>query len=153
VDGDTYIERSTGSGKGERFLQSTWSFNLSGMYQIAPDRPWGFNVSASMQGREGYPTPFSFATATDDGIGRLIRLTPNSDDYRLDDVFTTDLRVEKEFAITSAVNFTFGLDVFNVSNEGTELSRQRSLSTGGRMFLLDNVSPRIYRLGVRLGWK
>ncbi len=153
VDGDSYIERSAGSGKGERFLQSTWTYNLSGMYQVFPDRPWGFNFSASIQGREGYPTPFSFSTTTSDGIARLIRITEFSDDYRTEDVMTADLRVEKEFAIASAVNFTFGVDVFNVTNEGTELSRQRSMSTGGRLFLLDNVSPRIYRLGVRLGWK
>jgi hypothetical protein len=66
---------------------------------------------------------------------------------------TADLRVEKEFALTSAVNFTFGIDVFNVTNEGTELSRLRDLSAGNVFFLNDNISPRIYRLGVRLGWR
>ena len=75
------------------------------------------------------------------------------DDYRLEDVVTADLRVEKEFALTSAVNFTFGIDVFNVTNEGTELSRLRDVTSLNRYFLNDNVSPRIYRLGVRLGWK
>ena len=52
-DGDLYVERSHGGGKGERFLQSTWSFNLNGMYQIAPDRRWGFNVSANINGPPG----------------------------------------------------------------------------------------------------
>ena len=55
--------------------------------------------------------------------------------------------------MTSAINFSFGVDVFNVTNEGTELSRLRNLASGNRYFLNDNVSPRIYRLGVRLGWK
>ncbi|HVS16443.1 MAG TPA: TonB-dependent receptor [Thermoanaerobaculia bacterium] len=153
VDGDVFVERSAGSGKGERFLQSAWSYNLNGLYQVAPDRPWGFNLSASIQGREGYATPYAAAVTGSDGIARTIRVTDFSDDYRLDDVMTTDVRLEKELALTSAVNFTFGVDVFNVTNEGTELSRLRSITSGSRFFLNDNISPRIYRLGVRLGWK
>jgi hypothetical protein len=153
VDGDVYVVRSTGSGKGERFLQSSWSANLSGMYQVFPDRPWGFNVSANLQAREGYPIPYYQTLVGSDGVARTIRLTPKSDDYRLEDLVTADLRVEKEFAVASAVNLSFGIDVFNVTNEGTELSRLRNLASGNRFFLNDNVSPRIYRLGVRLAWK
>ncbi|HVS66199.1 MAG TPA: TonB-dependent receptor [Thermoanaerobaculia bacterium] len=153
VDGDVFVERSAGSGKGERFLQSSWSYNLNGLYQVAPDRPWGFNLSAAVQGREGYAIPYAGSVTGSDGIARTIRAAEFSDDYRLDDVVTADVRVEKEFALTSAVNFTFGIDVFNVTNEGTELSRLRSITSGSRFFLNDNISPRIYRLGVRLGWK
>jgi hypothetical protein len=152
-DGDLYLTRSTGSGKGERFLQSTWSANLNGMYQFAPERPWGFNVSAAIQAREGYPIPYFDNIQTSDGSSRNIGVLDDFGDYRLDDLTTADIRVEKEFALTSAVNFTFGLDVFNVTNEGTELSRNRDLSASNVFFLNDNVSPRIYRLGVRLGWK
>ncbi len=154
VDGQLYLTRSTGSGKGERFLQSTWTSNLNGMYQVAPDRPWGFNVSASMQAREGYPTPYIFDNfAGGDNRTRDINVVDDFGDYRLDDLTTIDLRVEKEFALSSAVNFTFGIDVFNVTNEGTELSRIRAVNNSNAFFLNDNVSPRIYRLGVRLGWK
>ena len=153
-DGQLYLTRSTGSGKGERFLQSSWTANLNGMYQVAPDRPWGFNVSASIQSREGYPTPYILdATNTGDGISRDINVVDDFDRFRLDDLTTIDLRLEKEFALSSAVNFTFGIDVFNVTNEGTELSRIREINTSRAFFLNDNVSPRIYRLGVRLGWK
>ncbi len=152
-DGDLFITRSTGSGKGERFLQSSWTANLNGLYQVAPDRPWGFNISASLQSREGYVTPYFFQTTTSDDVSRQIRVLDDYDDFRLDDLTTIDLRLEKEFALTSAVNFTFGIDAFNITNEGTELSRIRDLSSSNAFFLNDNVSPRIYRLGVRLGWK
>ena len=152
-DGDTYITIETGSGKGERFLQSAWSANLTGMYQVAPDRPWGFNLSASMQAREGFPTPYFGSVTTSDGTARQIRVVDSYEDYRLEDILTTDVRIEKEFALTSAVNFTFGIDVFNITNEGTELSRLRDVTSLNAFFLNDNVSPRIYRLGVRLGWK
>jgi hypothetical protein len=152
-DGDLFVERSTGSGKGERFLQSTWSTNLTGMYQVAPDRPWGFNLSASVQAREGYPIPYFDQIRTSDGSVRSIGVLSDLGDYRQDDIFTADVRLEKEFALTSAVNFTFGIDAFNVTNEGTDLSRIRDLASSRVFFLNDNVSPRIYRLGVRLGWK
>ena len=87
------------------------------------------------------------------GVSRGINVVDDFSDFRLDDLVTLDLRIEKEFALSAAVNFTFGLDVFNVTNEGTELSRQRDVSSSSLYFLNDNVSPRIYRLGVRLGWK
>ncbi|MEM1247199.1 MAG: hypothetical protein AAGK22_12535, partial [Acidobacteriota bacterium] len=153
LDGDLFITRSTGSGKGERFLQSSWTANLNGLYQIAPDKPWGFNVSAAVQAREGYPTPYFSQVTTADGFTRQIRVVDDLDGFRLDDLVTADLRLEKEFALTSAVNFTFGIDAFNITNEGTELSRIRDISATRAFFLNDNVSPRIYRLGVRLGWK
>ena len=152
-DGDLFITRSTGSGKGERFLQSSWSANLNGLYQVAPDRPWGFNISASLQAREGYPLPYFNRVTTTDGTSRQVRVLDDYAEFRLDDLVTADIRIEKEFALTSAVNFTFGLDAFNITNEGTELSRIRDLASTRAFYLNDNVSPRIYRLGVRLGWK
>src|SRR6185369_5554015 len=36
------------------FINSKWSYSLSGLYQVAPDRPWGFNLAASLTGRQGY---------------------------------------------------------------------------------------------------
>ena len=146
--------RSTGSGKGERFLQSTWTANLNGLYQVAPDKPWGFNLSGSIQSREGTPVPYIIdGVDVGDGVTRDINIVSDFDSFRLDDVTTIDLRIEKEFALTSAVNFTFGIDAFNITNEGTELSRVREANTSNVGFLNDNISPRIYRLGVRLGWK
>jgi hypothetical protein len=28
------------------------------MYQVAPDRPWGFNLAGNLTGRQGYPIPY-----------------------------------------------------------------------------------------------
>ncbi len=153
VDGELYLVRSSGSGKGERFLQSSWSANLNGMYQIAPSQPWGFNVSANLTAREGYPVPYVIRFSGGDGVNRRHLVTPDLDNSRLDDIVTTDIRLEKEFALNSAVNFTFGIDVFNLFNETTEMARQRQLNASSANNLQDNISPRIYRLGVRLGWK
>jgi hypothetical protein len=152
-DGDLYLFRSTGSGKGERFLQSSWNYNFTGMYQVAPDRPWGFNLSASVDGREGYPVPYYDNTSTNWGATQAVNLVDDFDNIRLDDVFIANLRVEKEFNLTGPVNMTFGIDMFNVTNESTGLSYQTRADVSSAGNLQDNISPRIYRLGVRLSWK
>ncbi len=156
-DGELYLERSTGSGKGERFLQSTWSYNLNGMYQVMPDRPWGFNVSANLQGREGYPLSYYDLAGPVVSLGQSsnvrVNVSPDYDKYRLDDIHTIDLRVEKEIALQGPVNMTFGIDAFNVTNEGTGLAYLLNMTGTNAGNLDDNIAPRIYRLGVRLNWK
>src|SRR5260370_41869169 len=58
--GDQVLQGSgTGSGsKAFVFINSKWSFAVNGMYQISPDRPWGFNLAGSLTGRQGYPDPY-----------------------------------------------------------------------------------------------
>ena len=158
ADGDLYMTRSTGSGKGERFLQSTWTYSLNGMYQVMPDRPWGFNVSANLTGREGYPLAYyQTGVAVPFGSTRssstTVNLSPDYDQYRLNDIQTIDFRVEKEIALQGPVNMTFGIDLFNLTNEGTGLAYLLDAAGTNAGNLDDNISPRIYRLGVRLSWK
>ena len=59
-EGDAVLQGSgTGSGsKGGVYINSKWSYSLNGLYQIAPDRPWGFNVALNLNGRQGYPIPY-----------------------------------------------------------------------------------------------
>nr|NIQ85447.1 hypothetical protein [Acidobacteriota bacterium] len=55
-DGGLFAIQAAGSGaKQDVFIQSSWQYNINGMYQVAPDRPWGFNVAANIFGREGTP--------------------------------------------------------------------------------------------------
>ena len=157
ADGDLYLTRATGSGKGERFLQSTWTYSLNGMYQVMPDRPWGFNVSANLTGRQGYPLAYYENGVPVVSLGRTgsttVNVSPDYDQYRLDDIQTIDFRVEKEIALQGPVNMTFGIDMFNLTNEGTGLSYLLNTAATNAGNLDDNISPRIYRLGVRLNWK
>jgi hypothetical protein len=159
-DGELFAVQSAGSGnKGDVFLQSTWSWNLNGMYQVAPDRPWGFNVAANLFGREGTPLPIfrnSPSLTPDeggDGISRGVQVSSDIDSFRTDDIFTADLRLEKEFAATSNVGFTFSADIFNLLDEAYVLQRERNAGSGRYQFVDETLSPRIYRLGVRLNWR
>lgn len=152
VDGQLYMTRSSGSGKGQRYLQSNWTYNLNGMYQVAPDRGWGFNVSLNLTGRQGSPVGYYDSVSLRDGAAS-INVVDDFNGLRLDDVSVIDFRAEKEFSLSGPINLTFGIDIFNLTNEGTGLSYNDrvDISSGGN--LADNIAPRIYRLGVRLTWR
>ncbi len=153
IDGSLYNEQSGGSGKTDIFLSSSWQFNLNGLYQVAPDRPWGFNVAGNITAREGYPIPYYRSVTGDDGIGRRILATPSFDTFRNDDIFSVDLRLDKEFATTGNTSLTFSLDAFNVLDETFVLQRFDNLASGNAEHIEETMSPRVVRLGVRLNWR
>ncbi len=153
-DGGIFASQSSGSGaKADVYVQSTWQFNVNGMYQVAPSRPWGFNVAANVFGREGYPLPYFEDVLGADGQNRDILVVDELDQQRVDDVYTLDLRLDKEFAATGNVAFTVGVDAFNLLNESYTLQRERGLNRSSANFLRETLSPRVWRVSARLNWK
>ncbi len=156
VDGGPVLQGSgTGSGsKGGVYINSNWSYSLTGMYQVAPDRRWGFNVATSINGREGYAVPYFTRESNPlSNSGNFnLQATNSSDDFRLDDVLTVDLRVEKEFTVND-FSFTVGAEVFNLFNEATVLQRQHRLRTGTSNFVTEVLSPRIARIAFRINFR
>jgi len=164
VDGTEVLQGSgTASGpKGNVFINSQWSYSLNGMYQIAPDRPWGFNVAANLTGREGYPLRYvdriNRATIADNaGSGIDVPLNADPDAFRYPDIHVVDLRAEKELRF-SDVGLTLGVDVFNALNESYVLQRQGVLAQNGAPrnnsdYVLEILSPRVYRLGARISFR
>jgi hypothetical protein len=134
-------------------LHSTWSFNVNGMVQIAPERPWGFNVSGNLYGRQGYPIPLYSRTFTPDVGPKDARAMAAADDFRYDDVYTVDLRLEKEFHAWGRSSITLSADVFNALNAGTVLQRQPHQGLPVSNYVLETLSPRIWRLGARFNWR
>lgn len=133
--------------------QSTWQWNINGMYQFAPDRSWGFNVAANIGGHQGNPFPYNEYVAGLDGVEREILVLDKLGDVRADDVMILDLRLEKEFAATAGVGFTFSIDGFNILNDGSVLNRYRNMAAGNAGWVAEVVSPRVWRLGVRMNWR
>jgi hypothetical protein len=153
-NGDLYVVQAAGSGaKANVFLQSTWQFNVNGMYQVAPDKPWGFNVAGNIFSREGTPLPYFTNPRAADGQRISVRLTDAVDSIRTPDITTVDLRLEKEFAGTGNVGFTFSLDAFNLFDDTTVLQRERNMRLSSRDYLRETLSPKIYRLGVRMNFR
>jgi hypothetical protein len=153
-DGEVVAERSGGSGsKTGVFLNAKWSASLTGMYQVAPDRAWGFNVSGALNAREGYPNPAFVNITGTDGTTRSVQVFESLDDVHNDDVMTMDLRVDKEIAIGDNFGVTVGVDVFNLFNDNTVLQRNRNFTSTSFNFINETIAPRIIRGGVRLTFK
>ncbi|MFQ5528526.1 MAG: carboxypeptidase regulatory-like domain-containing protein [Thermoanaerobaculia bacterium] len=152
--GGLFAVQAAGSGaKQDVFVQSSWQANVNGMYQVAPDRPWGFNVAANVFLREGTPLPYYSRSRLSDGLRRDIQVTSAVDTFRSDDVETIDLRLEKEFAPTGNVGFTVSLDAFNLLDENFVMQRRRQTNSSAFDNVTETLSPRVWRLGVRLNWR
>ena len=111
------------------------------------------NIAANLYGRDGYPIPYYRPVGGRDGIGRSILAVDEVTQFRHPDIFTADLRLEKEFRATGNTSLTFSLDGFNIFNNGEVLRRAENLAAGNANWILETVSPRIWRLGVRLNWR
>lgn len=158
-DGDQVIQGSgTGSGaKGNVFINSKWSYSINGLYQVAPDRPWGFNIAGNLSGRQGYPAiyyeRFPRATLADGaGLGTPVLIEGDIDAQRYDDIQVLDLRVEKEFNFND-LGLTLSADVFNATNEATVMQRNTRLANTTGDFVQEILSPRIFRLGVKFSFR
>ncbi len=149
-DGDEVVtERSAGSGdKGDVFAGSGWSFNINALYQVAPDKPWGFNLSADLNGREGFVSPPYVPVG---GPSRRVQLT-DIDEFRNDDLIYFNARIDKEFTIGDSA-FTVSIDGFNLTNEDSVLQVQRNLSAGTANQVREVLSPRVFRLGVKFNFR
>ncbi|HKH49533.1 MAG TPA: TonB-dependent receptor [Thermoanaerobaculia bacterium] len=159
VDGTEVLQGSgvVSGAKGNVFINSAWSYSLNGLYQIAPDRRWGFSVAANLTGREGYPLRYARRIVRDTivdaaGLGIDVPVVADPDAYRYPDVHILDLRVEKEFSL-SDLGLTLGVDVFNALNESYVLQRQGLLTKNNADHVLEIVSPRVFRLGARLSFR
>lgn len=155
-DGGTVVGYS---GKDTLWISARWQFNVTGLYQF----PLGINFSANFFGREGYPQSYYVRSRQFDLDGaRALNLIGDIDQFRLDDVYQLDLRLEKDFRI-GPVTVTGTAEVFNVTNEGTVLQRASRVGdynfnngtfTQNSLFneIIETQSPRILRVGARVSF-
>ncbi len=164
--GDAVLQGS-GAGSGNFrnvYLNSKWSFALNGLYQIAPDRPWGFNVAGNLTGRQGYPDPYyinlnpaRLSVPNPNTGGEVVQIGA-ADSNRLDNIIDFDARIEKEFTFQD-FGLTLGVDCFNVFNEAFVLQREGAFKNAAAPvvnnagFVNEVLSPRVFRFGARLTFK
>jgi hypothetical protein len=159
VDGTDVLQGSglVSGAKGNVFINSTWSYNLNGMYQIAPDHSWGFNVAANLTGRQGYPLRYvqrvgRAGISDNGGSGLDVPIDSSADAFRYPDIHVVDLRAEKGFTFSS-LGLTLGVDLFNALNESYVLQRQGVLGRNTSDNVVEVLSPRVLRLGARLSFR
>jgi len=148
-DGGAFAPRSGGSGSGDVFINAKWSFNANGLYQA----PYGIEVSGNLFGRQGYALPYYQNVALGlDGTRRVL-VSPSIDDTRFPNLWNLDLRAAKQFKFQQASARVI-FDLFNVMNANTPLVRNRNAAATGtaRNALAQNLSPRIARVGVVIGF-
>ena len=150
---------AVGYGRETIWMNARWQFNVSGLWQ----GPWGINVAGNFFGREGNPAGYYLRADLDDvASSRFENVIGELDDYRLDDVYELDIRLEKVFKI-GQVDITPSLDVFNVLNDAAVLQRANRVgtydfadaeftpsSTFNRIEEVQNA--RIMKLGIRVAF-
>jgi len=146
-DGGQFAPRSGGSGSGDVFINAKWSINANAMYEL----PGGFEAGGNVFGRQGYPLPpFVNASLGLDGTQRVL-VAPAIDTIRLPNTWDVDLRLAKAFGPARSRVRVIG-DLFNVLNANTPVVRQRNVAAANYNALAQNLSPRIFRLGVVVGF-
>ena len=148
------------SGKSTLWINARWQFNVAALYQL----PLGLNLGANFFGREGYPQSYYVRTrVADPNLGsRILNLNGHIDDFRLDNVYELDLRLDKTFLL-GQVAITPSAEVFNITNNGTVLQRESRIGdfrVSNQTFtqyaffnqILETQSPRILRLGLRVSF-
>lgn len=141
---DPFFSRSSGN-KTDVLVGGRWSFNINGLYQVAPDRPWGFNLGASIDGREGYITP-PYVSRSSSVSSRNVQLTRDIDEFRHDDVMVFNAHADKEFDF-GVTRLILSLDGFNLTNQDDVLQVERNARSGRRYEANEALSPRVFRLG------
>jgi hypothetical protein len=147
VDGGQFAPMSSGNAVGQVFLNAKWQFNANAMYQAA----YGIEVSGNVFGRQGYPFPIFRAQTLGADSGLQVLVTPQIDTFRYENVWNTDLRIARSFRFR-AMNLRVMGDLFNVMNANTALIRNNNILSTQFNAIAQNLSPRIFRAGVVIGF-
>jgi hypothetical protein len=147
VDGGQFAPESAGSGSGTIFVNAKWQLNANGLYQA----PYGIELSANLFARQGYPYPLFRQVSLGNDQNLQVLVTPQIDSIRFPNLWDTDVRVAKELKV-NLVSLRMILDVFNVLNANTALVRNDNIASPTFDTLAQNLSPRIARIGLTVGF-
>jgi hypothetical protein len=152
ADNDQVFAERSGGSKGDVLVGSKWAFNLNGLYQVAPERAWGFNIGGSIDGRQGYVSP-PYARRSGPAGSRNVQLVSDIEKFRNPSVVVLNAHADKDFTFGDT-RLTLSLDGFNLTNESTVLQHERNARTGNRAYSVKEVlSPRVLRVGATLRFR
>lgn len=147
VQGGQFAPRTAGSGAGDVFVNGKWQMNINGVYQL----PWGLEAAGNLFGKQGTPYPPQRTVALGlDGSNRVL-VSSELDTLRLDSPWSLDLRLAKNFT-ANRFNAQFAFDVFNALNGNYAINRLRNVASPNYDRITQNLSPRVARVGVRIGF-
>jgi hypothetical protein len=147
VNGGQFAPESGGSGSGSIFVDAKWQLNVNGLYQA----PHGIELSANVFGRQGYPNPLFRQVSLGADQNLQVLVTPQIDSLRFPNLWDTDVRAAKAIKVNT-VNLRLIFDLFNVFNANTALVRNDNIASPTFDALAQNLSPRIARVGLTVGF-
>jgi hypothetical protein len=149
-DGGQFAPQSGGSGSGNIYINAKWQFNANALYEA----PYGIEVSGNVFGRQGYPYPM-FRAGTTAALGAdstvNVLVSPQIDTFRYPNLWNTDLRAARQFTFNT-VRLRAIVDAFNVFNANTDLVRNNNVLSPTFNAIAQNLSPRIFRVGLVVGF-
>jgi len=146
--GGVYAPYSTGSGKGDAFVNAKWQLSASALYEL----PASFEVAGSLFARQGFPRPIVLLLSAG-ADGQVYALaTPRIDSERYPSIWNLDLSLARRFSLGRDRRLRLALEMFNVFNSNTELNRFRQANSNAFNRLDEILSPRILRLGAQLSF-
>jgi hypothetical protein len=143
-----YDYLTSGSGIGNVYVNAKWLFKLSGLYQA----PFGVNVSAFYNARQGYPFERGVLSPSRANGGNtvFILLDPIGEN-RLPNYQNVDFHVDRRFRLGSA-NILPSLDVFNVANGNTIQAIRGTQNATNANQIQAILAPRVVRFGIKVNW-
>ena len=149
-DGDRAVDLAPRDalGTAERAIDSSWSFHWSAGVELQRD----FDLGFALDGREGYPLPYLRHVARERAGIAAVELTDRADSVRAPDLVTLDARLAKELTFGD-FNVSFALEAFNLFGAGDVLRRELDLGVGRGGAADETLTPRVWRIGARLGWR
>ena len=147
-NGYQYDYLTAGSGIGNIYVNAKWLFKLSGMYQA----PWGINLSAFYNARQGYPQEITVQTPTRlNGAGQVDVLLNPVGETRLPNFHNIDFHVDRAVRF-AGMNFVPSLDIFNLANSNTIQAIRSRQNASNANQIQAIVAPRVIRFGIRVNW-
>jgi hypothetical protein len=132
------------------YLNSRWSYSVTGLVQVARNRKWGFDLAGILGGREGFPIQYSVRLFLPSQPGQTnVPLGTEVGEYRYPDTHMLDLRLAKSFNL-KPTDLTLSLDCFNALNEGYVTQRAYALGNATGNWVTETMGPRTFRVGARL---
>ena len=123
-------------------------FKLSGMYEA----PYGFNVSAFYNARQGYPFErFVQSPSRPNGAGTAYVLLDPVGDNRLPSYQNVDFHVDRAIKFQN-VRVVPSIDVFNLTNNDTIQAIRGTQNAANANNIQAVVAPRVARFGVKVTW-
>jgi hypothetical protein len=149
-NGDIYSEQSYGN-KTDVLVSSKWSFNVNGLYEVAPERPWGFNLGGSIEGRQGYISPPYVRESGPIGH-RNVLLSSDIEDFRNPNVVVVNGHIDKDVSFGEA-KLNLAIDGFNLANRSYVLQRERNAFSTRAYAVNETMSPRVFRFGATVRFR